>query len=59
MMTPEQILNCIMCFVAGGCMMLLVMVGSHRPSRKVAAAWMLYVVIALAVAYKIGKVVLL
>lgn len=58
-MNPEWILNCMMCFVAGGCMMLLVFIGSNRPSRKVIFAWMLYIVIAFALAYKIGKVVLL
>lgn len=58
-MNPEWILNCIMCFVAGGCMMLLVMISARRPSKAVLFGWMMYIVIAYALAYKLGKVVLL
>ena len=56
-MTLDWILNCVMCFLAGGGMMMLVLISAQRPSRKVLAGWMLYIVIALA--YKLGKVVLL
>jgi hypothetical protein len=58
-MTLDWILNCVMCFLAGGGMMMLVLISAQRPSRKVLAGWMLYIVIALALAYKLGKVVLL
>lgn len=58
-MAAEWILNCIVCFVAGGGMMMLVLISAQRPSRKVLAGWVLYIVIALALAYKLGKVVLL
>ncbi len=58
-MTLDWILNCVMCFLADGGMMMLVLISAQRPSRKVLAGWMLYIVIALALAYKLGKVVLL
>lgn len=58
-MTLDGILNCVMCFLAGGGMMMLVLISAQRPSRKVLAGWILYIVIALALAYKLGKVVFL
>lgn len=41
-MTFDGILNCVMCFLAGGGMMMLVLISAQRPSRKVLARWDAY-----------------
>lgn len=39
--------------------MLLVLISARRPSKAVLFGWMMYIAIAYALAYKLGKVVLL
>ena len=43
-----------MCFVAGGCLSVLVMIGAHNRDRRVLAGWVTYLLVVLALAYKIG-----
>ena len=50
---------CIMCFVSGGCLSVLITVCAFNPSRKVLAGWFAYFVLCFSLAYIIGKAVLL
>lgn len=59
MTAGKFILICIMCFVSGGCLSVLITVCAFRPSRKVLAGWFAYFAICLSLAYIIGKAVLL
>lgn len=59
MAAGKFILICIMCFVSGGCLSVLITVCTFQPSRKVLAGWFAYFAICLSLAYIIGKAVLL
>ena len=48
-----------MCFVAGGCLVFLVMMCAHNRDRRVLAGWVTYLLVVLALAYKIGGALLL
>ena len=48
-----------MCCVAGGCLSVLVMIGAHNRDRRVLAGWVTYLLVVLALAYKIGGALLL
>lgn len=50
---------CILCFTAGGCLGVLAMICAKRPTRGVLAGWCLYLAICMALAFTIGKAVLL
>lgn len=41
-MTAATIFACFMCFVSGGCLMMLVIVSSSCRSRKVLMGWVAY-----------------
>lgn len=58
-MSRTAIFACFMCFVAGGCLSVLVMIGAHNRDRRVLAGWVTYIILALALAYKIGGALLL
>lgn len=59
MTAGKFILICIMCFVSGGCLSVLITVCAFQPSRKALAGWFAYFAICLSLAYIIGKAVLL
>lgn len=59
MTAGKFILICIMCFVSGGCLSVLITVCAFQPSRKVLVGWFAYFAICLSLAYIIGKAVLL
>lgn len=59
MAAGKFILICIMCFVSGGCLSVLITVCASRPSSKMLAGWFAYFSICLSLAYIIGKAVLL
>jgi hypothetical protein len=48
-----------MCFVAGGCLGIFVIVGASRPQKKVLLGWVAYLLVVLALAYRIGGALLL
>ena len=58
-MSRTAIFACFMCFGAGGCLSVLVMIGAHNRDRRVLAGWVTYLLVALALAYKIGGALLL
>lgn len=58
-MSRTAIFSCFMCFVAGGCLSVLVMIGAHNRDRRVLAGWMTYIILVVALAYKIGGALLL
>lgn len=58
-MSRTAIFTCFMCFVAGGCLVFLVMIGAHNRDRRVLAGWVTYLLVVLALAYKIGGALLL
>lgn len=58
-MTRSAIFACFMCFVAGGCLGIFVIVGAFRPQKKVLLGWVAYLLVVLALAYRIGGALLL
>ena len=58
-MSRTAIFACFMCFVAGGCLSVLAMIGAHTRDRRVLAGWVTYLLVVLALAYKIGGALLL
>jgi hypothetical protein len=48
-----------MCFVVGGCLGIFVIVGASRPQKKVLLGWVAYLLVVLALAYRIGGALLL
>lgn len=58
-MSRTAIFACFMCFVAGGCLSVLVMIGAHNRDRRVLAGWVTYLLVVLALAYKFGGALLL
>lgn len=58
-MTRSAIFACFMCFVVGGCLGIFVIVGASRPQKKVLLGWVAYLLVVLAVAYRIGGALLL
>ena len=58
-MSRTAIFACFMCFVAGGCLSVLVMIGAHNRDRRVLAGWVTYLLVVLALGYKIGGALLL
>ncbi len=53
-MTRSAIFACFMCFVVGGCLGIFVIVGASRPQKKVLLGWVAYLLVVLALAYRIG-----
>lgn len=58
-MTRSAIFACFMCFVVGGCLGIFVIVGASRPQKKVLPGWVAYLLVVLALAYRIGGALLL
>lgn len=58
-MSRTAIFACFMCFVAGGCLSVLVMIGAHNRDRRILVGWVTYLLVVLALAYKIGGALLL
>lgn len=58
-MTRSAIFACFMCFVVGGCLGIFVIVGASRPQKKVLLSWVAYLLVVLALAYRIGGALLL
>lgn len=58
-MTAATIFACFMCFVSGGCLMMLVIVSSSRRSRKVLMGLVAYLLVVLALAFKLGGALIL
>lgn len=58
-MTRSAIFACFMCFVVGGCLGIFVIVGASRPQKKVLLGWVSYLLVVLAMAYRIGGALLL
>lgn len=58
-MTRSAIFACFMCFVVGGCLGIFVIVGASRPQKKVLLGWGAYLLVVLALAYRIGGALLL
>lgn len=58
-MTRSAIFDCFMCFVAGECLGILLNVGASRPQKKVLLGWVAYLLVVLALAYRIGGALLL
>ena len=58
-MTRSAIFACFMCFVVGGCLGIFVIVGASRPQKKVLLGWGTYLLVVLALAYRIGGELLL
>jgi hypothetical protein len=48
-----------MCFVVGECLGIFVIVGASRPQKKVLLGWVAYLLVVLALAYRIGGALLL
>lgn len=53
-MSRTAIFACFMCFVAGGCLVFFVMMCARNRDRRVLAGWVTYLLVVLALAYKIG-----
>lgn len=58
-MERSAIFACFMCFFAGGCLDIFVIVGASRPQKKVLLGWVAYLLVVLALAYRIGGALLL
>lgn len=58
-MTRSAIFACFMCFVVGECLGIFVIVGASRPQKKVLLGWVAYLLVVLALAYRIGGAFLL
>ena len=58
-MSRTAIFACFMCFVAGGGLVFLVMMCAHNRDRRVLTGWVTYLLVVLALAYKIGGALLL
>lgn len=58
-MERSAIFACFMCFVVGGCLGIFVIVGASRPQKKVLLGWVAYLLVVLAMAYRIGGALLL
>lgn len=58
-MTRSAIFARFMCFVVGGCLGIFVIVGASRPQKKVLLGWVAYLLVVLALAYRIGGALLL
>lgn len=50
---------CILCFTAGGCLGILVVICAQNPTRPVLAGWFAYLALCMGLAVAVGKVVLL
>ena len=48
-----------MSFVAGGCMVVLVMFCARHPTREMLLGWAAYLLLAFALAYKLGGALIL
>nr|DAO40348.1 MAG TPA: hypothetical protein [Caudoviricetes sp.] len=58
-MTAATIFACFMCFVSGGCLMMLVIVSSSCRSWKVLMGLVAYLLVVLALAFKLGGALIL
>lgn len=58
-MTAATIFACFMCFVSGGCLMMLVIVSSSCRNRKVLMGLVAYLLVVLALAFKLGGALIL
>lgn len=58
-MARSAIFACFMCFVVGGCLGIFVVVTASRPQKKTLMGWVAYLLVVLALAYRIGGALLL
>lgn len=58
-MTRSSIFSYFMSFVAGGCMVALVMFCARHPTREMLLGWAAYLLLAFALAYKLGGALIL
>ena len=58
-MTRSAVFACMMCFLAGGCLCMLVLIAAKRPSRNVFSLWAAYLLAVFMLAYKIGGALIL
>ena len=58
-MARSAIFACFMCFVVGGCLGIFVVVAASRPKKKILLGWVAYLLVVLALAYRIGGALLL
>lgn len=58
-MTRSAIFACFMFFIVGGCLGIFVIVGASRPQKKTLLGWVAYLLVVLALAYRIGGALLL
>ena len=58
-MARSAIFSCFMCFVAGGCLGIFVIVATSQPKKKIMLGWTAYLLVVLALAYRIGGALLL
>ena len=58
-MTRSSIFSCFMSFVAGGGMVALVMFCAPPPTREMLLGWAAYLLLAFALAYKLGGALIL
>lgn len=58
-MARRAIFACFMCFMVGGCLGIFVVVVASRPQKKTLLGWVAYLLVVLALAYRIGGALLL
>lgn len=58
-MARSAIFACFMCFIMGGCLGIFVAVAASRPQKKTLLGWVAYLLVVLALAYRIGGALLL
>lgn len=58
-MARSAIFVCFMCFIMGGCLGIFVVVAASRPQKKTLLGWVAYLLVVLALAYRIGGALLL
>ena len=58
-MARSAIFACFMCFVVGGCLGIFVIMDASRPQKKVLLGWIAYLLVVLAMAYRIEGALLL
>ena len=58
-MARSAIFACFMCCVVGGCLGIFVIAAASRPQKKILLGWVAYLLVVLALAYRIGGALLL
>lgn len=58
-MERSTIFSCFMCFAVGGCLGVFVIVVASRPQKKTLLGLVAYLLVVLALAYRIGGALLL